>query len=826
MSGFDSYSTAARFRDIMRRTAQSQAAIIAPQASVGRVVSIDIERLKAMVWFPGDETPIQVNIFATAIPGDWQARHQNDGTEETSISGHGSLVVVERFKGQQYVTQVLTGGSFSFGSNVMNQYVVTQLPQVGDAASTELSGNEFELYTAAEVIGAVDDGGAIAFGPFRSSHQDETFVGAIDMTVQIGDQAVKQYRFASSPKNDVKAWDNNAFGVMPHWYRILPEREVTSREQDEHVDFDLEIGFFQNYYMDMPSGSRYATSRNFHNPHYTLWFRIVKRGSWGDIAAKVSIRTTSFQLTIADTGIFGNETFSAPVRTAGWLGFDGHTVHGFENRLQVAWQDDFLFDATNTWEVISGEQPWYKWDSNGFNYTPTSGQESAFSVASREGRITMAATNTEYTIKRLDVYGEGAVAKSGVMFAAQVSTGAAIISRTKMYFDDNLTDTQTDDQWIGFQIDWGLSGTATPRISKKVAGTITNIAAGSTFSYTAGQKFNYLISCSLGIYRFKVWEAGSPEPADFTIVFENTGTAPNPTFAHFAFTGQRNTGNTNSNAVVGWMSLKSYQGVNSTFPTRDGIKWRPGPWRSGLLRAATDLQRALTHTGYFQFDGTFLSWTGEILLTGIGRNRNGLPSGTIRIRPPAKYPGFVDEATGSGDPVYVYPQGTQRYGASSGIRLEPGEALYAAIPPGMPDIDLSGYYLFIVDSNDSTRDYELPEWAVLIASRSNDSSAPLRFGTGFVGHSHQPMHGENGAFLATFASAVSATFAITFDTPFRTAPQVSTNIDSGSGSTARWGSRGINATTTGFTFFLFQNQAIASAWTDIKCSWTATEHGF
>lgn len=80
---------------------------------------------------------------------------------------------------------------------------------------------------------------------------------------------------------------------------------------------------------------------------------------------------------------------------------------------------------------------------------------------------------------------------------------------------------------------------------------------------------------------------------------------------------------------------------------------------------------------------------------------------------------------------------------------------------------------------------------------------------------------RRGTIAITFASAVSATAVVNFGFTFPATPTVVTNIDSGAGATARWESRAISITTTGFTMFVYQSQAIAVAWTDIPVSYIA-----
>lgn len=80
---------------------------------------------------------------------------------------------------------------------------------------------------------------------------------------------------------------------------------------------------------------------------------------------------------------------------------------------------------------------------------------------------------------------------------------------------------------------------------------------------------------------------------------------------------------------------------------------------------------------------------------------------------------------------------------------------------------------------------------------------------------------QSGFLSITFASATSYTQAVTFPTPFASTPKVFTEINSGAGPTAQWGSRAINVTVNGFTLFLFTpNTAIA--WSGQAVNWFAT----
>lgn len=80
---------------------------------------------------------------------------------------------------------------------------------------------------------------------------------------------------------------------------------------------------------------------------------------------------------------------------------------------------------------------------------------------------------------------------------------------------------------------------------------------------------------------------------------------------------------------------------------------------------------------------------------------------------------------------------------------------------------------------------------------------------------------RRGTVLMTFVGLNASTLAVNFGFTFPGVPTIVTNIDSGVGATARWESRAITATTTGFTMFVYQSAAVAGSWTDIPVSWIA-----
>jgi hypothetical protein len=80
---------------------------------------------------------------------------------------------------------------------------------------------------------------------------------------------------------------------------------------------------------------------------------------------------------------------------------------------------------------------------------------------------------------------------------------------------------------------------------------------------------------------------------------------------------------------------------------------------------------------------------------------------------------------------------------------------------------------------------------------------------------------RRGTVLISFTTLNTSTAPVSFGFTFPAIPTIVTNIDSGAGATARWESRAITATTTGFTMFVYQSQANTGTWVDIPVSWVA-----
>lgn len=164
----------------------------------------------------------------------------------------------------------------------------------------------------------------------------------------------------------------------------------------------------------------------------------------------------------------------------------------------------------------------------------------------------------------------------------------------------------------------------------------------------------------------------------------------------------------------------------NTFPGF-GREVSTGPWRNPDLLLRSRTQPSLLTLGEFTWSGSALLWTGSIVVSGVGRSRQGLSIGSATLDCPT-----------SGT-IPVLPSGTAVTATATGIPLAAGQSLWFGIPPGLTSgtIPAQTYFngglhgvagLFIVDST-LAEWWSPPEWAVLLAVRST-SGSKIRLGNG------------------------------------------------------------------------------------------------
>jgi hypothetical protein len=691
MGGFDHIETAIRVRDIIKRAANKEAQSVAPGPLVGRMMSVDLPRLRGTVWLPNDEQPIQVNIFASAIPAEWQHKNVNANEDFDSTQGRGALVTIERLNDALWVTHILTGSTSALDLRALGFSVVEQNGAPTSAggpsadAIVDIAGDPSETFINCRLIDTtILPGEALEFGPFTTINPGTPGAGYMEMTVKLG-SAQKAYRFVADPANE---FDNPYYSaVNAIWFRLTADHELTtstwSGNTATFTDFDVDISFKKTAYGNDPAFGDFKE----------MWFRIIRRSSGTGMDAKVTLRATNIQKgrSLGGRELFMQEKVSSPGIFWGILGFHGAN-HGFtKNQF-------FTYDVFN--RITSGD-----WGQSNTQvaYISNAGTTTNYSVNGQTGVITISANNTRYHQRQ----NESRTNFDGTMLVkpGRVATGASI----RMGFMTNF-DAGTSNCWM-FAIEFQTTGTVRATIEKRIAGVISGAVSLSGQTYTATTRmrirFQTLNNGTAQTYRMKLWEFGFREPEAWTLTWTQTESRAAGTWGVYA---QADTGNTNTkNFDVTFEDIQ----VNTNFGTQPlnghGTDWHTGPWRSGILRMANDLQKSWVLDGDFQvqdFGFIYVRWTGKIWLDGIGSHRNALHNGRAYLEIPSESGAFDVKVFPGGGLVSIDP--------FFGFGLGPGQSIWVGVPPEC-GFDNLIYNVFYVDGT-ILQDYMLPEWAVMIAS--------------------------------------------------------------------------------------------------------------
>lgn len=694
--GFEQLESASRVREVIKKLASKQIETQVPQPTIGRVMTVDLPRLRATVWFPNEDQPVEVRLLSSIIPGDWQQR-SNRGAF-TSTSGYGSIVAVQRINNTLYITEILTGGQFSFDQQTMGHSIVAQRAtpiSAGDTTSiVPIVGDPVETFINCTVEDfTIGDGGTIQFGPFTGTNT-LPMAGWVEVTVTVSGSAVKYYKFPVNPLYDFQYTGGN--GALDSWFRLVPEQQICD-VNGQIIEFDFEITLKKT-----PYGNAVDFFEN-----QELWMRVVKRGSgWTGLSATVTVRATNIQKgrSLQGRELFMQEALASPAEAKGYLGF---------HNSQMIFRDfDDYGNADNFGRTLSND--WGTSDSN-ISWLIKSGGTANFGVNGTAAFIAPPGNTVSYiaanktNMSNYDVYWDTWI--DVMPTGAEVQTG--VIAR---YQDNN--------NLVLLKVMFMTTGQLTLSAATGVAGSFsslgTDLATGISFS--VGER----IRCRARIYGsavfVKCWKPASQREPDWMYVGGPAGLTPNA--ANVAgFFVQPGGSNTNTKPFNVW-----FDNVRATYYPKgqdnSGKQWHTGPWRTGLLRMAENLQKTWIQQGQFYWDRTNgLKWTGRILLGGVGQHRMGLGAGTamLQMPPPTSLSGFS---------IPIVPSGTSATVGANGIPLQPGEALWCAIPPGQTWENLYEY-LFIVSAT-SQLDFDLPEWAVLIAYRNPDTNSgpDLRLGNG------------------------------------------------------------------------------------------------
>jgi len=682
-----SLSTAARVRDVIKRQAIGAVDRGVPKMLIGRVVSLDLAEQTARVWFTGDEQPVSVKLFSSTIPGRWQSQLQPGLTASTNLTGYGSMVSCQRLNGELYITDVLTGGQFSYDLTIMNQKFVSTYPYAFTPGS--VFGQVIETKTHCTIVVDATIGQSVEFGPFIKNEGSAASPWVeIRADFSIG-SSVYQFNMPSG-------MFYSGSSQLNRWFRILPCRETSANLSSQVDYYDLDFCVKETVYGLEPE---------FNQQHQEYWFRLVKRDDDSVfISADLSIETNLFD---HPRSMDGQERLiqtvvTRPPEIAGYMGFHNSEMNVFD-MYDIKVRDRFdrtIAVSTTSWGTADDDTTW----------TLSGGTSANYGVSLNRGDILPSATGTTYNQvnSRLE-YDHDVVFK---VSPSLVAVGASHRAYAMLRRADASN-------YYRYTLEFTTAGNVNILIEKNVAAAFTTLQSTSSFTtYTATASFWVRAQLRNSKLRMKVWAASAVEPVAWSLTHASDTALVGA--GAFGFGVQRVTSNTNSTLVTSFSEIENNITGQSRFSAGG---WSTGPYRSTALRQANEFQKTWTCTSGFTWDNTnnALGWTGEILMSGIGRHRDGLSQGSIYITCPKNVTEYVIPVFGNATPTTIAVH-------ANGVVLAAGRSLYVSVPPGERNVDLIEN-LFLVDSSTDGVEFQLPEWAVLIAHRQLGTSL-IRLGNG------------------------------------------------------------------------------------------------
>jgi hypothetical protein len=200
-------------------------------------MNVDIARLRASVWFTGDDGPIEVGIFPGSIPKDL-GDYRTVTLVETSTIGPGGLVYVENFRGQPYITRILSGGEYTLNQQVAGLSnlafnATAEGPQTGPPVS-DIYERRINVKLAAPSLPV---GSGMLVGPWAGASGGSQIDGIIDLVVT-WNKNCRKYSFSISDAMVVDLEGDE--GNKAFWMRLLPQTNL-SRNPDAELAIDVAL---------------------------------------------------------------------------------------------------------------------------------------------------------------------------------------------------------------------------------------------------------------------------------------------------------------------------------------------------------------------------------------------------------------------------------------------------------------------------------------------------------------------------------------------------------------------------------------------------------
>lgn len=736
---FDEVETAQKVRDLIARQAKRVVQQNAPRAIIGRMVSVDPFRLKGMVWFPGDEQPVEVSLLNGNLPAKWQSAALVSGQPQDGSRGYGSQVVVQRLNGVLYVTDVLSGGSFAANASFLGKRLIHQLPNqgidgVGSVIRAAFHGSVVGRHAQTEQAFSLwinNTNGHTAYesvicGPFVFSGGGSVAGGRLDIFVSnsSGTAPSKKYNLILQPY--LLRYPDNTMGPNV-WWRLLPEQTQfvdSTSFPFAGDDFHLDISVVDTELSDPMAEGAAIYYLRFSNVDGQLIYDVTMRASGFDKIGGIDSSNTFFQ-----------KHEISPVPPVGYYGF--HTPgNAWQNPTAYRVMDSFWRDTlptNNTWGKLPlglGTATQLEWKTataanSGIEYDSLNGVgESPHNLYDHYHAFFEFTATNQQKVMWLD---DPSTYTDVDLFMRIALEDMPLTQSTRVGF--RIRSDKTNNE-INCGVQFMPSGDVLLRFVKQVAGVFSDVGSNPTvFSgYDTDLMIGLRVQVRGNVMRAKAWLSG-PQPVqdEEPAAWQKTETVADAvnldagSLGPWAFVTSGSTTPVPTKVWIHDLTMELQQ-PNVTEDSDHGV-WTNGPWRSGVLRVAQDVQRSLVHdNGEFSFDGTNLKWTGTIWATGIGSNDSALHWGKAGVVCPT-----------SGD----FPRlpntnvtGLPLTATAAGMPLPEWTALYMGVPPGVSSgNDALNSWLFYVQASKRDFPFELPEWAVLVASRGS-ATAPIRLGTG------------------------------------------------------------------------------------------------
>ncbi len=330
---FANPQVAIRARDAIRKIAKGAIQAEGSNPNVGRVMAVDIARLKASVWFPGDDSPTEVGILPGSIPLDLGDYRGTDLAEDSAI-GTGGLVYVEDFRGKPYITRILSGGEYTLDQRVAGlTHQMFNATELGTRAGPPVQGiyeRHVNIFIGSD--GNFTTGKCLLIGPWAGKNDGSQIDGIVEIVLSFiveGDakECVRKYEFSVSDRQVVDIQGDEDYKSF--WMRVLPNMTLQTMP---HAEMALDVALVK-------TGIRSPIE---------FWIRLVPLDTWADQSEyRLSVKTYGSAFNVGDpkTGRIVKILRNTVDPIHGYLGFNQAGMGFTERDGYASWPNGVSWSA-------------------------------------------------------------------------------------------------------------------------------------------------------------------------------------------------------------------------------------------------------------------------------------------------------------------------------------------------------------------------------------------------------------------------------------------------------------------------------------------------